>query len=292
MADFVRQLHEGLAERLQESAGENRPVELPTLDNVPVVILAGGRGTRLAPYTSVLPKPLMPVGERSILEIVVDQLASCGARSVNLCVGHLAHLIRAVFDHRTPAGVLVTYVYEENALGTAAPLLLVDGLDRTFIVMNGDVLTTMDYRDLLRDHREQGNILTIAAHKRSIKIDYGMLHLDAAARVEAFEEKPEIVSPVSMGVYVMEPEVLAHIPDTGSFDFPELVQTLLSRGDRVGAYVYDGLWFDIGRPADHREAVNTWLNDDAGTLREPTTTLRLSQHEELGGADYMEPRGA
>jgi NDP-sugar pyrophosphorylase family protein len=293
MADFVRQLHEDLAERLYESAGENRPVELPTLDNVPVVILAGGRGTRLAPYTSVLPKPLMPVGERSILEIVVDQLASCGARSVNLCVGHLAHLIRAVFDHRTPTGVLVNYVYEENALGTAAPLLLVDGLDRTFIVMNGDVLTTMDYRDLLRDHREQGNILTIAAHKRSIKIDYGMLHLDAAARVEGFEEKPEIVSPVSMGVYVMEPEVLAHIPDAGSFDFPELVQTLLSRGDRVGAYVYDGLWFDIGRPEDHREAVNTWLNgDDAGLLREPTTTFRLSQPEELGGADYMEPRGA
>ena len=292
MADFVTELEETRGRRLLKSAADNRPVELPTLDSVPVVILAGGRGTRLAPYTSILPKPLMPVGEQSILEIVVEQLASCGARSISLCVGYLAHLIRAVFDHRTPTDVVINYVYEENALGTAAPLLLVDGLDRTFIVMNGDVLTTMDYRDLLRHHREQGNLLTIAAHKRSIKIDYGMLHLDAAARVEGFEEKPEIVSPVSMGVYVMEPEVLAHIPE-GSFDFPDLVQTLLGRGEPVGAYVYDGVWFDIGRPADHQEAVNAWVNGDDGEPRaRPSTKDQVSEPEELGDAHYLQPRGA
>jgi NDP-sugar pyrophosphorylase family protein len=293
MADFVPELEETLSRRLLKSAADDRPVELPTLDSVPVVILAGGRGTRLAPYTSILPKPLMPVGDQSILEIVVEQLASCGARNISLCVGYLAHLIRAVFDHRRPTDLVINYVYEENALGTAAPLLLVDGLDRTFIVMNGDVLTTMDYRDLLRYHREQGNLLTIAAHKRSIKIDYGMLHLDAAARVEAFEEKPEIISPVSMGVYVMEPEVLAYIPEEGSFDFPDLVQTLLGRGEPVGAYVYDGAWFDIGRPTDHREAVNAWVNaHDAEARVRPSPNGQVSEPEELGDAHYLQPGGA
>jgi NDP-mannose synthase len=232
-----------------------------TLTDTPVVILAGGRGTRLAPYTSVLPKPLMPVGERSILEIVVEQLAACGVTRINFCVGYLAHLIRAVFDHRRRRDVEVTYVYEEQALGTAAPLRLVSGLDDTFIVMNGDVLTTLDYRDLMRHHKEQGNLLTIATHDRSIKIDYGMLHIDASAQVFAFEEKPEILSPVSMGIYVMEPDVLEYIPERERFDFPDLVQALLRADARVGAYRYDGTWFDIGRPDDHEQAVAAWFQN-------------------------------
>jgi NDP-mannose synthase len=235
--------------------------ELPSLATTPVVILAGGRGTRLAPYTSVLPKPLMPVGDQSILEIVVGQLADCGVQSVHFCVGYLAHLIRAVFDHRARHDVAITYVYEEDALGTAAPLRLVEGLDETFIAMNGDVLTTLDYRDLVRYHRERGNLLTIATHNRSIKIDYGMLHLDATARVEAFEEKPEIVSPVSMGIYVMEPEILGYVPDGARFDIPELVQALLAGGEHVGAYRYSGMWFDIGRADDYERAVEAWAEN-------------------------------
>jgi NDP-mannose synthase len=240
------------------TAARNGARELPTLATTPVVILAGGRGTRLAPYTSVLPKPLMPVGEHSILEIVVRQLADCGATNVNLSVGYLAHLIRAVFDHQAPTGVSITYVHEENALGTAAPLLLVNGLAETFIVMNGDVLTTLDYRDLLRHHREQGSILTIATHNRSIKIDYGMLHVDVGQRVRGFEEKPEIISPVSMGIYVMEPEVLSYIPEGVTFDFPDLVHALLAGGEQVGAYRHGGMWFDIGRADDYELAVTAW----------------------------------
>src|SRR6266571_2223712 len=119
-----------------------------SLNSTRAVVLAGGRGKRLAPYTSVLPKPLMPIGERAILEIVVEQLASCGASKINLCVGYLAHLIRAVFDQRIDSGVEITYVQEQDALGTAAPLRLVDDLNDTFLVMNGDILTTLDYRDL------------------------------------------------------------------------------------------------------------------------------------------------
>src|SRR5438876_3538637 len=140
------------------------------LASTKAVVLAGGRGTRLAPYTSILPKPLMPVGDRSILEIVVEQLEHAGVVDINFCVGYLSHLIQAVFDNRQNGHVNISYVREDDALGTAAPLRLVEGLDETFLVMNGDVLTDLDYRDLIGYHREQGNVLTIATHERTIKI--------------------------------------------------------------------------------------------------------------------------
>jgi NDP-sugar pyrophosphorylase family protein len=239
--------------------------------NVRAVILAGGRGTRLAPYTSILPKPLMPIGDRAILEIVVEQLGQRGLHDVVLSVGHLSHLIRAVFDHSAPTrttngsrSTRVSYVYEEVPLGTAGPLRLVSGLDRTFLVMNGDLLTTLDYADLLRRHRETDNVLTIATKKRGIKIDYGVLHLedssDPLTRVAGYEEKPEYVSSVSMGVYAVEPRALDFIPPDRAFDFPELVHALLEAGEPVGAYPYDGLWFDIGRRDDYERAIEAWQN--------------------------------
>jgi NDP-mannose synthase len=283
MAEFAPELPDALVAPLRASAPHVAP-DLPTLEDVPIVILAGGRGTRLAPYTSVLPKPLMPVGDQAILEIVVGQLADFGARNISFCVGYLAHLIRAVFDHRARPEVAITYVHEHEALGTAAPLRLVDGLNRTFIAMNGDVLTTLDYRALLQHHRTEGNMLTIATHNRSIKTDYGMLHLDVGARVQAFEEKPEIVSPVSMGIYVMEPEVLEYIPSSTPFEFPELVQTLLAEGQPVGAYVYGGMWFDIGRADDYQQAVDTWMNGHADTLGSPAMNGRgLQPHHGSDG---------
>jgi NDP-sugar pyrophosphorylase family protein len=232
-----------------------------SLKEVKAVVLAGGRGTRLAPYTTILPKPLMPVGERSILEIVVDQLENAGVVDIRFSVGYLSHLIRAVFDSRAAGDAEITYVPEKDALGTAAPLKLMNDLDSTFIVMNGDVLTTLDFGDIVRHHREQGNALTIATHNRSIKIDYGILTVDAAQRVEAFEEKPEIVTPVSMGIYVMEPEVLEYIPGTSHFDFPDLVGALLAADRPIGAFRYDGLWFDIGRHEDYERAVTAWMQN-------------------------------
>jgi NDP-sugar pyrophosphorylase family protein len=229
------------------------------------VVLAGGRGTRLAPYTSVLPKPLMPVGERAILELVVDQLTACGFTDITFCVGYLSHLIRAVFDNRMNGGVSISYVQEEDALGTAGPLRLVEGLDETFLVMNGDVLTDLDYADLIRYHRERGNALTVATRDRAIKIDYGVLHLgrDGESDIVAYEEKPELYSTVSMGVYVLEPSVLEHVPEGRPFDFPDLVQELLQRDEPLGAYQFDGLWFDIGRREDYEQAVEAWLRSEA-----------------------------
>lgn len=228
------------------------------------VILAGGRGTRLAPYTSVLPKPLMPVGERSILEIVLEQLSAAGVTSITLCVGYLSHLIRAVIDEHVDDSLQIEYVHEDQPLGTAAPLKLVGGLDDTFLVMNGDVLTTLSYRDLVLHHLERGSAMTIATHERRVKIDYGIVHVDADQRIVGFQEKPEIPAAVSMGVYVMEPEVLEYIPDEGHLDFPDLVEALLQADRDVSSYSYDGLWFDIGRHDDYQQAVSAWVANGSG----------------------------
>jgi NDP-mannose synthase len=248
-----------------------------SLKDVKAVVLAGGRGTRLAPYTTILPKPLMPVGERSILEIVVDQLEQAGVVDIRFSVGYLSHLIRAVFDSRPASSADITYVGEKDALGTAAPLKLMKDLDSTFLVMNGDVLTTLDFGEVVRHHREQGNALTIATHARSIKIDYGILHVDVSHRVRAFEEKPEIVSAVSMGIYVMEPEVLGQIPEGRHFDFPDLVAAMLDAELPIGAFRYDGLWFDIGRHEDYERAVLAWGENGNGNGNGSAPAKRTSR---------------
>lgn len=232
------------------------------------VVLAGGKGTRLAPYTSILPKPLMPIGDKAILEIIIDQLASQRFRDVTLCVGHLAHLIRSVLAHRKNDGIAIRYVQEETALGTAGPLRSISGLGQPFVAMNGDVLTTLDYREFIEAHRDCGNALTIATTARTTRMDYGVLHLDGSVhptvrRVTAYEEKPEAISMVSMGIYAIEPRALDYVPARTYFDFPDLVQALLAAGEQVGSYVYEGLWFDIGRHDDYVRAAETWVDAQA-----------------------------
>jgi NDP-mannose synthase len=229
---------------------------------VRIAILAGGKGTRLAPFTSVLPKPLMPVGDRAILEIVLEQLSLAGFRQVTLCVGYLSHLIRAVVDNGGRHGTEVSYVQESDPIGTAGPLRLIDGIDDTFIAMNGDILTTLDYADMLQAHRASGNMLTIATHVRTVSVDYGVLHLtdssDVVAGVTRYVEKPEFTLAVSMGIYAVEPAALDYVPDGSYFDFPDLVKALLRDGQPVGAYRFDGYWLDIGRHEDYAEAAEAW----------------------------------
>lgn len=231
------------------------------------VILAGGRGRRLEPYTSVLPKPLMPVGDRAILEIIVDQLVDCGISDITMCVGYLSHLIEALLNGR-PRNARLRYVYEESPLGTAGPLRLVDGLDSTFLVMNGDLLTDLRFDELVALHQRAGNVVTIATHERRNVIDYGVLHTEPgeSPRLRAYDEKPETSLTVSMGVYVMEPEVLALIPPSGYFDFPQLVQRLLEDGRLVGTYPFSGFWLDIGRRDDYERALEHWRRGDPPAL--------------------------
>jgi NDP-sugar pyrophosphorylase family protein len=222
------------------------------------VILAGGKGSRLAPYTTVLPKPLLPIGDRAILDIVVRQLRGHGFTDMTFAVGYLAHLIRAVFSDGSDHGVSIAYHEEDHPLGTAGALATVEGLDETFLAMNGDVLTLLDYGALYRTHRESGNLLTIATHRRVVQTNYGVIHVNGAAgetqQVNGYDEKPEIPYIVSMGVYVAEPEILEYIPRGEHFDVPDLVLRLLEAGKPVGSYLYDGYWLDIGRHEDYERA--------------------------------------
>src|SRR3546814_229175 len=190
------------------------------------VILAGGRGTRLAPYTTVLPKPLMPVGDAPIIELLVNRLATAGITHVTLAVGHLAALVMAYFDHRGDLGVEIEYSLEAQPLGTAGPLAQVAGLDETFLVMNGDLLTDLDFRTMVATHRTTEAIATVGAFQREVKIDLGVLEVDDDQRIQRYIEKPIHEFLVSMGVYVFEPAVLRFIPPGAYLDLPTLVTHL------------------------------------------------------------------
>lgn len=226
------------------------------------VILAGGRGSRLAPYTTVLPKPLLPIGDQPILDLVIRQLARCEFRDITLAVGYLAHLIEAVLRDGSQHDVSLRYHHEDEPLGTVGPLATMDHLDDVFLMMNGDILTTLNYVELYERHVASGNALTVATHVRTVTSDYGVLELDghrgSTRRITGFKEKPAIDHNVSMGVYVLNREVRKHIPDGQPFDLPNLVWRLLEVGEPVGAYLYDGFWLDIGRYDDYVSAVDQY----------------------------------
>jgi NDP-sugar pyrophosphorylase family protein len=221
------------------------------------VILAGGRGTRLAPYTTILPKPLMPIGEYPIIEILVRQLIAQGFTDLTLTVGYLAELIRAYFYHRPSLTekLKLCYVTEETPTGTAGSLALVPGLTETFLVMNGDLLTTLNFQKLIQHHREQGAALTIAVKKKAVKIDLGVIVAGEDGLITDYQEKPELDYLVSMGIYVYEPRVLEHIQKGSYLDFPDLVLKLISAGERVVGYQSQDVWLDIGRHEDYEQAV-------------------------------------
>jgi len=218
------------------------------------VILAGGKGSRLAPYTTILPKPLMPIGDTPILEVMLLQMKNAGIDQVILTVGHLSELLHAFFQDGSQFGLDITYSYEKCPLGTAGPIALVNGLDDTFLVSNGDVLTTLNLRDLIRFHREQKAIVTVAAHHRQSKIDLGVIKKDGDCRITGYIEKPVYDFMVSMGIYVFEPAVLPYIKRDEYLDFPDLIKRLIAAGEKVVGYEFDGYWEDLGRPDDYARA--------------------------------------
>ena len=221
------------------------------------VILAGGRGTRLEPYTTVLPKPLVPIGDYPIIEILIHRLLAHGINDITLTVGYLAELIRAYFQQRPSLmeKLKLTYVMEEQPTGTAGSLRMVPDLNETFLVMNGDLLTTLSFQKLLAHHREQEALLTIAVHKKQVNIDLGVLVTDEQGHVKDYREKPQLDYLVSMGIYAYEPRVLEYIEPNSYLDFPDLVLKLLSNGERVVSYYSEDVWIDIGRPEEYQKAV-------------------------------------
>jgi len=230
------------------------------------VILAGGKGTRLMPYTTVLPKPLMPIGDMPILEVVLRQLKAAGIDRVTMAVGHLAELLQAFFGDGGRFGLPIDYSMEEKPLGTVGPLTLIPDLSGTLLMMNGDVLTTLDYRDLIKCHRESGAMVTIATYVRQVKIDFGVIESNDQNMLTGYVEKPNLDYRVSMGIYVFEPGILSYLRPGEYHDFPDLVKTLIAQGEKVFSYPFSGYWLDMGRPDDYARAIEEFESRRADFL--------------------------
>jgi NDP-sugar pyrophosphorylase family protein len=238
------------------------------------VILAGGRGTRLAPYTTILPKPLMPVSDKPILDIVINQLRHYGFTEITLAVGYLSELLMAYFGDGSRFGVSITYSHEDQPLGTAGPIALIENLDEPFLVMNGDVLTTLDFGDLMRFHREGNAIATITTFQRNVKIDLGVLEFDEHANLAAYIEKPTHHYFVSMGIYVFDPRARDFIPRNQRLDLPDLMRNMMAQGETVRCYRCEGYWLDIGRIDDYQQAVVDFEQNRARFLPGETNKIK------------------
>jgi len=233
-----------------------------------VIILAGGKGRRLYPYTVVLPKPLMPIGDFPILEVILRQLKSGHLLDITLAVGHLGNLIQTYFGDGSKWGVNIEYSFEEKPLGTVGPLTRLNNLNQTFMVMNGDLLTTLNYLNLIEYHKKQKAIATVASQKRWVDVDFGVIQKDQDESMVKYIEKPRLSYLVSMGIYVFEPEILHFIPKGEKFDFPDLMQLLLEKDKNVAIYNSDDFWLDIGRPDDYQKAVEEFEKDRKRFLNE------------------------
>jgi NDP-sugar pyrophosphorylase family protein len=223
------------------------------------VILAGGEGTRLRPYTTVLPKPLMPIGDRPVLDIVMRQLRAHDFERVTIATGYLAELIEAFFRDGAGYGIAIDYHREHEPLGTVGALALIEGLEQDdVLVMNGDVLTDIDYGALLARHRASDAAATIATKVRHIQVSLGVLRFgdeDDPTRLTGYDEKPAIDFTASMGVYCFAPRALSFIKPGERLDFPDLVLRLIAAGEVVRAWPSDDYWLDIGRHDDYEQAL-------------------------------------
>ena len=219
------------------------------------VILAGGKGSRLRPYTVVLPKPLMPIGDYPILEVIVRQLARFGFDRITLAVNHQAEIVRAFCGDGSKWGVKIDYSLETIPLSTIAPLKLLPDLPENFLLMNGDVLTDIDMRRLYEEHVRRGSLFTIAASSRTHIVDYGVLHAGPQSQLVGFEEKPTFDYLVSMGIYMVNRAVLDHVPAGEKYGFDNLMHDMLASKEAVHLERHDGYWLDIGRVDDYVRAI-------------------------------------
>ncbi len=218
------------------------------------ILLAGGKGTRLRPFTVTIPKPLLPLGDVPIVEVVIRQLAARGIRRIAVSLGHLAHLFSATIGDGSRFGVTIEYHVEEQPLGTAGPLRLIRDVGENVLVMNGDLLTTLDYRELIEAHLRSGAWATIAVRRRDVKIDLGVVVTSGDGRLLDYQEKPVYPFDVSMGIYVISRPCLELIPEEGAFNMPELLLAIKNAGQDVVTFKTDCYWQDIGRLDDYEQA--------------------------------------
>jgi NDP-sugar pyrophosphorylase family protein len=233
---------------------------------VKAVIIAGGKGTRLRPYTTAFPKPLMPIGDKPVLEIIVRQLKAQGFNEIVMLVGYLCELIMAYFGDGSKFNVNITYCREERSLGTVGGLSLIKReLDGAFLTINGDTLTNLNFLDLVRSHNSNHAIATIALKERQLPVNFGVVEMDGGNEIKGYTEKPNIVNLVSMGVNAFSSQVMQYIGLNGYLDFPNLIQNLIVDGQVVKGYVFDGYWLDIGSRDDYERA-NTEIEKINGIL--------------------------
>lgn len=222
------------------------------------IILAGGKGTRLKPYTVSLPKPLVPIVDKPIIEIIIQQLVKSGFDHITLTINHMADIIKAFCGDGTKWGVHIDYSLEDKPMSTMGPLTLIDNLPDNFLIMNGDVLTDLDYGVFHDIHVFSKNIFTISAYEREQLNDFGVLEVDNKFKLINFKEKPRNKFLVSMGVYMASKEVLNYIPKGESFGFDHLMLEMLKQNRNVSVKKHSGYWLDIGRPDDYEKAANDY----------------------------------
>jgi NDP-sugar pyrophosphorylase family protein len=222
------------------------------------VILAGGKGTRLRPYTTILPKPLMPIQDMPILELVLRQLKENGFDDIIMAVGYLAELLEAYFGDGSKLGVRIRYSRETFPMGTIGPLTLIDGLEENFLAMNGDILTNLKYKNLMDFHLQQQATFSIAMYDKDVKIDLGTLKANENHEIYEYVEKPTLTYQVSMGIYILNRKALDYIPRDAYFDIPSLVHRLIQEKIRVSGFRFRDYWRDIGRKEDYELALDEY----------------------------------
>jgi NDP-sugar pyrophosphorylase family protein len=233
------------------------------------ILMAGGKGSRLRPFTAILPKPLVPIGEISILEMVLRQLQYYGFRKIIITVGHKAELIMAVVGDGGRFGLDISYHYEEKPLGTMGALAYLDGLEDNFLVMNGDICTNMDFSKFYNDHIRGGAKATIGTYARCEKMELGVLTVDETGqKIVGFKEKPTYDFLVSMGVNALNKSIVELIPKGELFGFDDLMNKMLEKKIDVRSYQFDGLWHDIGMPEDYERMLQDFKGDPAAYLPE------------------------
>jgi NDP-sugar pyrophosphorylase family protein len=244
-----------------------RPKMNPQIKDIRVIILAGGKGSRLKPYTTIFPKPLMPIGDMPILEVVLRQLKSFGFRKITISVNHLADLIQTFFKDGSSLGLDISYCVEDKPLGTAGSIALVEDITEYFLVMNGDLLTTLDYKAMVMHHIQSGAQATIGIFPREVKINFGVLEIGDQGQLVNYLEKPKYEYLVSMGVNVFQKSTVEFISKGEYLDIPTLMMNLKNAGRKVFTYRSECEWLDIGRPDDYENAIMIFEQSKTKYLR-------------------------